>query len=208
MNVNKNSYAGKTVLLANDIDLNNMPWTPIGQTGATEFKGTFDGQGNTIKNLYVDSSAQTGEYYSSALFGWIESHGQDITIKNVNVDGATVIGYHNVAVIAGYMEGDSVVENCNVTNATLKNTHANDGACGDKTGVIAGYVAGEVMVKGCTAIDCTVIGGRDAGQLIGASYVVPVDSSATNVTVSATGDCTGANIANELVGRKLGSAWN
>lgn len=204
VNVGKDAWTGQKVLLVADIDLSGIDWKPIGQTGATEFKGVFDGQGYTIKNLQIDSSAQTGGNYSSALFGWIESHGnQNITIKNVNVNGATVSGHHNVAVIAGYLEGSAVIENCHVTNAKLVNTHANDDACGDKSGALAGYAAGEVTVKNCSATDSTVTGGRDAGQLIGASYVTPVDCSATNVTVSATGDCTGANINNALVGRKL-----
>ena len=122
--------------------------------------------------------------------------------------GATVKGHHNVAVIVGYVEGDTVIRNCSVSGAAIENTHANDDACGDKSGLIAGYVAGEATVAGCTVSDSTVLGGRDAGQLIGASYTVPTDCSATNVTVWATGDCTGANVANDLVGRKLGSAWN
>lgn len=203
VNVNNINFAGKTVKLATDIDLGANLWIPVGQTGATEFKGVFDGQNHTISNLYVDSSAQKDEHYSSGLFGWIESQGQDITIKNVTVDGANIAGHHNVAVIAGYLEGDSVVENCHVKNATLTNTHANGDACGDKAGVIAGYAASEVTIKNCSANNCTISAGRDAGQLLGASHTTPVDCSATNVTVSATGDCNGTNIRNELVGREL-----
>ena len=213
VNIGGKTLEGNTVKLVCDIDLNNDEWTPIGQTGATKFKGVFDGQGHTISNLTIDSSAQKGGRYSSGLFGWIESHAQGITIKNVNVDGATVKGHHNVAVIAGYLEGDSTVENCHVSNAELTNTHANGDACGDKTGVIAGYVAGTVTIKDCTATDCTLeIDGRDAGQLLGASYVTPSgESSATNVIVSVMRPLTcndgsaGKNIRAELIGRVLSS---
>jgi hypothetical protein len=46
--------------------------------------------------------------------------------------------------------------------------------------------------------------GRDAGQIVGASKASYVsDCSATNVEVKATGDCTGANIRNEVIGRIL-----
>lgn len=126
------TFKGETVLLDDDIDLNNEPWTPIGQTGSTEFKGVFDGQGYTIKNLYIDSTAETGAHYSSGLFGWLENHGDGIVIKNVNVDGATVKGNHNCAVIAGYVYG--TIENCHVTDAEIVCTHANEDACGDCTG--------------------------------------------------------------------------
>ena len=202
VNVNGNNYSGKTVILANDIDLGNMTWTPIGQTRATEFRGTFDGQGYTIKNLKVDSSAQTGEYYSSGLFGWAESH---VTIRNVKIDGATVTGHHNVAALVGYTYSAKIT-NCHVSNATIVCTHENDKACGDKAGVLAGYAGDESRFTNCSATGCTVKAGRDAGQLIGCGYGVSLveGCTASNVTVTATGDCTEEkNINNALIGRKI-----
>lgn len=199
------NFKGETVLLADDIDLNNEPWTPIGQTGSTEFKGVFDGQGYTIKNLYIDSTAETGAHYSSGLFGWLENHGDGIVIKNVNVDGATVKGNHNCAVIAGYVYG--TIENCHVTDAEIVCTHANDDACGDKAGVIAGYAGPAtdgVKIIGCSAEDCTVTAGRDAGQLVGTGYAASLtDCEAVDVTVTAGGDCTGANVNEALIGRVM-----
>ncbi len=205
VNANKQTYAGKLVQLTADIDLENKAWTPIGQTGATQFLGTFDGCGYTISNLSIDSSAQTGGTYSSGLFGWIERHGNDanylMAVKNVNVDGATVKGNHNVAVIAGYLIG--TIQNCNVTNATVVCTHANDDACGDKAGVIAGIAAeANALIKNCTASASTVTAGRDAGQIVGACIVGKVEGcSATNVTVTAGGNCNGNNVNNALIGR-------
>ncbi len=205
VNNKKNTFSGETVKLDADIDLENKAWTPIGQTGATQFLGTFDGNNKTIKNLKIDSSAQTGGTYSTGLFGWIERHGSDgnylMAVKNLKVDGATVKGNHNVAVIAGYLIG--TVENCHVTNATVTCNHANDDACGDKAGVIAGIAAeSNALIKNCTASTSTVTAGRDAGQIVGACIVGKVENcSATNVTVSATGDCTGANVNDALIGR-------
>jgi hypothetical protein len=200
VNVNGNTYAGKNVFLAADIDLENAAWTPIGQTGATEFKGTFDGQNYTIKNLNIDSSAQTGGHYSSGLFGWAEGK---TTIKNVKVDGATVKGNHNVAVIVGYTYSGRI-SNCVVTNANIVGTHANSDACGDKVGLIVGYAGNESRFTNCSASDSTVVAGRDGGQLIGAGYNVSVSGcTAENVTVTAGGDCTGANVNNSVIGRVL-----
>lgn len=201
VNVAGNNFSGKTVKLGADIDLKNKNWEPIGQTGATEFKGIFDGQNFTIKNLNIDKSAATDEHTSSGLFGWAEAN---VTIKNVKVDGAKVKGNHNVAVIVGYTYSGKV-SNCQVTNAAIVCTHANDDACGDKCGLIAGYAGDESRFTGCSASDSTVKAGRDAGQLIGAGYNVSVsDCSATNVTVTANGDCTGANIKEALIGRVMG----
>lgn len=202
INDNGNSYSGKTVILGADIDLENRAWTPIGQTGATEFRGTFDGLNHTIKNLYVDNSAYTDEHTSTGLFGWAES---GVTIKNVKVDGAFVKGNHNVAVIVGYTYSGKII-NCHVSNATVVCNHANGDACGDKAGTIAGYTADEAKLSGCSASDSTVTAGRDAGQLFGLAYTKSVsDCSATNVVVSATGDCNReGNIRNEVIGRVMG----
>ena len=201
VNEEGNNFSGKTVKLTADVNLENKAWTPIGQTGATEFKGVFDGQNCTIKNLNVDNSAATDEHTSSGLFGWAES---SVTIKNVKIDGATIKGNHNVAAIVGYTYS-GVVTNCHVANARLICTHDNDDACGDKTGLIAGYAADESRITNCSGSSSTVTGGRDAGQLIGAGYNVSVSGcSATNVAVGAGGDCTGANINAALIGRVLG----
>lgn len=200
VNEGNDSWKGQKVLLVANVDLNNAVWTPIGQAGATEFKGIFDGQNYTIYNLNVDSSAQTGKHYSSGLFGWAES---GVTIKNVNVDGATVKGNHNVAVIVGYTYS-AKISNCHVTNANIVCNHANDDACGDKCGIIGGYVGDEARITNCSATNCTVKAGRDAGQLIGCGYNVSMSGcSATNVTVTATGECTGANINNAIIGRVM-----
>jgi len=201
VNEENNNFSGKTVKLVSDIDLANAAWTPIGQTGATEFRGVFDGQNYTISNLNIDSSAQTGEHDSSGLFGWSEAGAQ---IKNVEIDGATVKGNHNVAVIVGYTYSNKIT-NCHVSNADIVCTHANNDACGDKTGIIVGYAGDESRISNCSATDCTVVSGRDGGQLIGAGYNVSVsECTATNVTVTAGGDCTGANINEALIGRVLG----
>ena len=202
VNVNNNAFNGKTVYLMADIDLANAVWTPVGQTGATQFKGTFDGQGKTIYNLNIDATAQTGANCSSGLFGWLNA----ATVKNVNIAGATVKGNHNVGVIAGYLEtAGCTIEACQVTGASVECHVANSDANGDKCGVIVGHAGNAgVIVKDCTAANSTVTAGRDAGQIAGAAKEANVTGcSATNVTVTANGEGTGANIRNEVIGRIL-----
>ncbi len=206
VNVEKNAFNGQTVKLAADIDLEDAAWTPVGQTGATTFLGVFDGQNYTISNLNVNSDAQTGAHYSSGLFGWVETHAKGKGyIKNVKIDGATVVGHHNCAALVGYItEKNALVENCHVSNAEISCTHANGDADGDKVGSLIGNATNATVVKGCTATDCTVSAGRDAGQLIGAGKQANVtDCSASNVTVTANGTGTGANVRNEVIGRLL-----
>ena len=202
VNVSKNAFSGKTVKLAADIDLADVAWTPVGQTGATQFLGTFDGQNHMITNLAIDATAQTGANYSSGLFGWLNA----AVVKNVKIDGATVKGNHNVGVIAGYLDTSGcTVENCHISKAVVECHVANDDANGDKCGVLVGHAGNAgVAVKNCTATDSAVSAGRDAGQIVGASKESYVsDCNATNVNVEATGDCTGANVRNEVIGRVL-----
>ena len=85
-----NTYAGKTVILGADIDLLNMEWTPIG-TG-NGFKGTFDGNGKTIKNLKITGNKSTVGLFANTYDG---------EIKNLTVENANVCGRLNVGVVAG-----------------------------------------------------------------------------------------------------------
>lgn len=206
VNLNKNAFNGKLVVLDADIDLAGIDWEPIGQTGNATFNGVFDGQDHTIYNLTVDSEAETGKNYSSGLFGWVESHtaGHGV-IKNVKINGATVTGHHNCGALVGYItEETALVENCHVTGATISCTVANSDANGDKAGALIGNATVATKVKDCTAANSTVSAGRDAGQVIGAGKSANVTGcSATNVTVTANGTGTGANINEAVIGRTL-----
>ena len=112
------SFSGKTVVLDADIDLNNVEWTPVGQTGATQFQGTFDGQRHTISNLKINNTDEGGNC-ATGLFGWLNS----ATVKNIKISGATITGHHNVGTIAGYLETSGcTIENCTVEHATISCT--------------------------------------------------------------------------------------
>ena len=75
-----NSFEGKTVVLGDNIDLNNEQWTPIGSYSDKPFSGIFDGGGHTISGLHV-----SGEYGYAGLFGVV---GEDGTVKNLTVNGS------------------------------------------------------------------------------------------------------------------------
>lgn len=205
VNVEGKGFSGKTIKLTANIDLKGMTWAPVGQTRdngvATYFQGAFDGQGYTISNFVITPDATYGEgkNYAAGLFGFVDAG--DAVIKNLKVDNATVNGHHWTAVICGYLTG--TIQNCHVTNSSVTCTHANDDACGDKAGMIVGYT-NQGSVKDCTAKDGTVTAGRDAGQIVGCNSkdVTVSGCSAENVNVSATGDCTGANIKNDIIGRQ------
>lgn len=174
------SFDNVTVKLMRDIDLQDNQWTPIGKGGsdyrgipsatAAVFKGIFDGQNHTIKNLkattFVGGAASEGAATGVGLFGAV-AHA---TIKDVTLENVTVSGNHNVAAVVGHARG-TTIQNVNVVNASVSCVYLDDEESGDKAGVIAGYfgnmTAVDSMLENCSATDATVNAARDAGQLIG-----------------------------------------
>lgn len=123
--VNKGgSYEGKTVTLANDLDLssicyrvdgttqNDINWTPIG-TETNQFKGTFEGNNKEISNIYINSSSS-----NQALFGNLGTTGE---VKNLKVRG-TISGSNNCAGIVAINDG--LVDKCiNYVNVRSNSYH-------------------------------------------------------------------------------------
>lgn len=83
-------------------------WTPIGKytddNDKTPYTGTFDGQGHTIKGLYVNSASDA----YVGLFGCLEG----AAVRNLTVDGY-VQGYKTAGGIAGYAS-NAAIENCSI----------------------------------------------------------------------------------------------
>ena len=161
-----NDFEGKTIKLTGDIDLyfkdvTNMadsdPTTfrPIGDTqyGQEPFKGTFDGQGYTIKNLYQngwDLGYEWGAYGSYGLFGSLDG----ATIKNVVIEGSeSYIEGGDVSFIAGSATGNCVFENITI-NSGVAATYNN--GCG---GIIGWSGAGNYTFKNITIGEDVVLGG-------------------------------------------------
>jgi len=207
VNENGNSYAGKTVMLMNDIDLNNVAWTPIGQAGGdsakTYFQGTFDGNGKTISNLTIGESSwekgsNDGQNFATGFFGFIDMG--STTIKNVTFDKANVEGHHWVGVVAGYMTG--TVSDVTVTNSTVTSSYKTSAADGDKAGGIVGYL-NQGSITGCTVSDSTVTAVRDNGSVVGYSTASGsvTGNTAENCTVYYSTD-NSAQIGGEIAGKR------
>ena len=133
---NRGAYA---VLTAN-IDLNNEPWTPIGNyTGGNQiyYEGTFDGGGHTISGLNV-----TGEFVYAGLFGTVK----DGTIKSLTVAGK--VSPSNSQCIVGGIVGYA-------SNAVIKNCSNHCSVTGRTTSIIGG-IAG--FNSSGAIIDCYNVG--------------------------------------------------
>lgn len=134
-------YGGETFVLDCDIDFTDREITGIGSAD-DNIVFTFDGNGHTISNFKINSTA---EYYAG-LFNQFNGTVKNLTVKNANVTGKAMVG-----AIASNAEGNgATVENCKVYNSTI---------IGDKkVGAVVGYVDNGT-VENCYAENCTVICG-------------------------------------------------
>ncbi len=81
------SYENKYFRVDVNIDLANLPWTPIGAFEDTPFKGNIDFNYHTISNLSVESDRACG------LFGYIENASlSKLTVKSSTINGLNLVG--------------------------------------------------------------------------------------------------------------------
>ena len=202
VNETKMSYADKklTFELGADIDLTGINWEPIGQTGNQQFQGVFDGKNHTVKNLTINKES-TSNAVAAGFFGWLNN---GANIKNIKFDGVKITANGYTGVVAGYIENhvtpEAQISNCHVNNATIS-SKVNGAAKGAKVGGIVGIFTDPAHVTNCSVSNTNIDAARDAGQIVGATYIGRVvNCTATNVIVTANGTGDGSNIRNELIG--------
>ncbi|MDR1160832.1 MAG: hypothetical protein LBK45_00685 [Tannerellaceae bacterium] len=88
------SFEGKKISLVKDINLNHLPWEPIGRIAYSPdapcdgkripFRGYFDGNNKKIRNLSIEAP-----YPAAGLFGYIENGAriENLTLMNGRVNG-------------------------------------------------------------------------------------------------------------------------
>ena len=157
-------------------NLKELSWEPIGNSDWS-YVGTFDGNGKTITNLYINA---TQAYMG--LFGRIYKS----TIKNLTFENANVTNTENdIGILAGYAGNGNTLQNIKISN-TCQIKGGND-----FTGGIAGYLDGN-------AYNCVnyamVQGTEDVGGLVG--YF----ESGTIKDCANYGDITGTSNVGNLIG--------
>ena len=114
-------------------------WTPIGQGG---YGGTFDGQGHTIKGLYVSTNAENT--HASGLFAQLTG---SAVVQNVTVTGHISVrgeGGGAVGGIAGAANG-AAIRNCrNLCDILLNKVDGSLGGVQINAGGIAGSSSGTI----------------------------------------------------------------
>ena len=151
-------FDNKTVYLTTDIDLKNEEWIPIGDDrfARTAFKGTFDGQGYTVKNVKITKKTDKDDDNKSAygLFGNLGGTLKNLTVENVSISGAPKF----IGALVGRYTG-KLIENCHVKNSSV--------TCNNWT--IGGVVGqwNEGVIRGCSIENSTIEGYAGVGAIAG-----------------------------------------
>lgn len=163
-------FEGKTIRLGADIELNDVsnyelwgtsvtpvPFTPIAILSGYPFQGTFDGQGHTIRGLYI-----AGPYSSDNVYGLFACIGNKAVVKDVILEKAYIKKYTSTS--AGLLAGESygTVSRCGV-EGKIVNPRLTSGT---SAGLIASAEAGS-SVSECYAIVDMDVRQDPCGGLIG-----------------------------------------
>jgi hypothetical protein len=117
------SFHGEYFVLTDDLDLGLHYWIPIGSEAHQPFRGLFDGNGKSIRNLFIGSTEVDNVYAAAGLFGYL---GNGAKVENLTLEGGIIIGggredVSRTGALAGYLlcsvseEKDSiVVRNCHI----------------------------------------------------------------------------------------------
>ena len=158
-------------------------WEPIGvDTSGRRFSATFDGNGHTVSNLYIDRAIGSDLSSGVGLFGVA---GESSVIRGIGLVNAEVHGYSRVGGLVGKHSG------------TINDSYATGTVTGsdDYVGGLVGENSGQVSDSYAAS---TVSGGADVGGLVGLHSGTISDSYATG-SVTGSGNSVGG-----LVGRSTG----
>ena len=156
VNVGKSSACAKIADDVEEIDMSTvchkadaekqvaeLSWTPIGNY-SKQYQGTFDGNGKTIRNLFISSTSDEIGFFGYAA---------DCRIKNITFDNAKVKGNDNYStgILAG-CAGSCVIENIKTTgNCSVEGKYETGGIAGRANGNISNC-ENHAIVKGLHSV--------------------------------------------------------
>ena len=215
-------FKDKTIILTDNIDLGDHFWKAIGthSDNGRRFRGTFDGAGYVIDNVYAIEDPTDTNWQAIGLFGGIENANlRNIVLTNIiavngprsDVGGLVARayadeGYHDVYTI----------KNCHVFSGAISLLKV-DGNIIESTGAIAGL--SNVDIEACSVgADVTVTSVDHAGGIVGddAYLFITVKGCISAASVSA-GKIAGGIISNRenctvmdclYIGSSINGNWN
>ena len=189
-----------------------LSWTPIGNSG-NKYQGTFDGNGKTIRNLYINvTSKNIGITCYAGFFGYSDAGG---SIKNITFDNAKVKSTNDdyrtgilVGVAGSCIENIKTLVNCSVegknyvggiagrANGDIGNceNHAMVNGAGFVGGIVGEYVFSDKSITSCANYGDVTGSGESVGGIAG--YF----NSGTIQNCANYGDITGIFYVGNLIG--------
>ena len=138
-------FEGEYFLLTDDLDLNNLNWTPIGNVdynmNGFYFAGCFDGCYHQISNLRIQTSADLAGLFAAV-------GGENHYVMNLSVSGAVISTGMGASGVVGGVAGDALVYRCSFSG-TISVT--NSGSFCGAAGVVAGVQNGNVLLCSSSA---------------------------------------------------------
>ena len=137
--------------LVEDIDMTGIGMQPFGNNTVgnddkgINYKGTLDGQGHALENVYINYMGGRG----CALFYELDN----ATVKNLKLTGEYYGDMQRMGGLTRYTSGATKIENCEIA-VVLHNDITGDATSGGITGCSRG--GGNVMVTNCI-VNCKII---------------------------------------------------
>ena len=141
------SFEGKTIYIANDIDMGAYRWKPLGY-----FLGTLDGQNHTISNIICRESTSNEDAWGIGFVGT----SQNTTVRNLTIKDGVFSGRMFVGSLFGMALG-GYFDNCHIVNTNVIGSNC--------VGGLGGQIAG--IGRNCVVINCSVSGSIYADQITG-----------------------------------------
>ena len=197
----KETFEGKTIVLASDLDMGGHNFEGIGQASRSSssasgnaFMGVFDGQGNTISNIQISNSDASGNSSVGFIGNLAGSTAalKDVTFENIEIAG----GAAEQAGIVGLVTDGATVSGVTISSGSIS---ATEGAG------LVGRVLKSGTVTNCeNHADITVTAKNGAG-IAGAAYYsvtgkcdITISNCKNYGNIKATG--TGAETLGGIVG--------
>ncbi len=173
-------------ILTESFDISGEEWIPIGNTDYP-YEGVFNGNGNTISGLTIDTDDN-----NQGLFGYLSGgYISNLTLENPQVQG----GGSYVGAICGRVGTDGYIFSCNITDTTGSSASIS----GNKyVGGIVGDAGYSPLLECYNEAAVTATGGFGGG-------VAGYSSSSTVTNCYNKGDINGGG---DCVGGVIGQAYN
>ena len=181
-----------------------LSWTPIGNFD-NKYQGTFDGNGKTISNLYINATSAFAGFFGHLAGG---------NIKNITFDNAKVnSGNYYTGILAGYagsciFENIKTLGNCSVEgeditggiagiaegNISNCENHAEVKGMGSLGGILGMYYGSDNSITSCANYGAVTGWYRQVGGMVGYFDSGTIQNSANY------GDITGKDNVGNLIG--------